>query len=142
MNDTKKLTEQEIVEIELMKLIKDDDIVTFYEDISIRKKMHNLRREIFPGEQKRMSESLTRGGGGVFGYFPEEDEGTYDKCHMHHESHVAQGLYTCPWKTNDDIVMVSIDGDGEEQEGMIDYVNKHDRAFKELIRLGWMEDYV
>jgi len=35
-----------------------------------------------------------------------------------------------------------MDGDGEEQEGMIDYVNKHDRAFKELIRLGWMENYV
>ena len=35
-----------------------------------------------------------------------------------------------------------MDGDGKEQEGMIDYVNKHDRAFKELIRLGWLENYV
>ena len=107
------------IAFELMELIKDDDIVTFYEDISIKRKMHNLRKEIFPGKLKLVSESLTRDGGGIFGYFPEEDEGTYDKCHMHHESHVAQGLYTCPWKTNNDIVMVSIDGAGEEQTSVI-----------------------
>ena len=32
--------------------------------------------------------------------------------------------------------------DDIEQEGMIDYVKKHDRAFKELIRLGWMDDHL
>ena len=32
----------------LMELIKDDDVVTFYEDVSIRSKMHNLRKEVFP----------------------------------------------------------------------------------------------
>ena len=101
----------------LMELIKDDDVVTFYEDVSIRSKMHNLRKEVFPDELRDMSKSVTRGG--TFGYIPEEVEGTYDKSHMHHESHVAQGLYTCPWKTNDDIVMVSIDGAGEEQTSVI-----------------------
>ena len=101
----------------LMELIKDDDVVTFYEDVSIRSKMHNLRKEVFPDELREMSKSVTRSG--TFGYFPEEVEGTYDKSHMHHESHVAQGLYTCPWKTNDDIVMVSIDGAGEEQSSVI-----------------------
>ena len=105
------------IAFELMELIKDDDVVTFYEDVSIRSKMHNLRKEVFPDELRDMSKSVTRGG--TFGYIPEEVEGTYDKSHMHHESHVAQGLYTCPWKTNDDIVMVSIDGAGEEQSSVI-----------------------
>tara|TARA_Y100000996_G_scaffold414536_1_gene405730 strand:+ start:1376 stop:1945 length:570 start_codon:yes stop_codon:yes gene_type:complete len=36
-----------------------------------------------------------------------------------------------------------LNGYGEEQEGMIDYVsNKHKRTFEELIRLGWMEEYL
>ena len=64
-----------------------------------------------------MSQGVTRAGN--YGYVPEEIEGTYDVSHMHHESHVAQSLYTCPWKTNDDIVMVSIDGAGEEQTSVI-----------------------
>ena len=33
---------------ELMELIKDDDVVTFYEDIGIRSKLHDIRKEIFP----------------------------------------------------------------------------------------------
>ena len=43
----------------LMELIKDDDVVTFYEDVSIRSKMHNLRKEVFPDELREMSKSLT-----------------------------------------------------------------------------------
>ena len=102
---------------ELMELIKDDDVVTFYEDVALRSKLHDIRKEIFPDNLKNMSQGVTRGGN--YGYMPEEIEGTYDISHMHHESHVAQGLYTCPWKTNDDIVMVSIDGAGEEQTSVI-----------------------
>ena len=106
---------------ELMELIKDDDVVTFYEDIGIRSKLHDIRKEIFPDNLENMSQGVTRGGN--YGYMPEEIHGTYDVSHMHHESHVAQGLYTCPWKTNDDIVMVSIDGAGEEQTSVIYDVN-------------------
>ena len=102
---------------ELMKLIKDDDVVTFYENVSVRSKMHNLRKEIFPNHTLYSLGGPNRGG--LLGYFPEEVEGTYDVSHMHHESHVAGSLYTCPWKTNDDIVMVSIDGAGEEQTSVI-----------------------
>ena len=102
---------------ELMELIKDDDVVTFYEDVALRSKLHDIRKEIFPDKLRNMSQGVTRGGN--YGYMPEEIEGTYDISHMHHESHVAQGLYTCPWKTNDDIVMVSIDGAGEEQTSVI-----------------------
>ena len=102
---------------ELMELIKDDDVVTFYEDIGIRSKLHDIRKEIFPNNLRNMSQGVTRAGN--YGYMPEEVEGTYDVSHMHHESHVAQALYTCPWKTNDDIVMVSIDGAGEEQTSVI-----------------------
>ena len=61
---------------ELMELIKDDDVVTFYEDVSIRSKMHNLRKEIFPDKLRNMSQGVTRGGN--YGYMPEEIEGTYD----------------------------------------------------------------
>ena len=39
--------------------------------------------------------------------------------HMHHESHVAGALYTRPWESKDDTVMVSIDGVGEEQSVVI-----------------------
>ena len=102
---------------ELMELIKDDDVVSFYEDIETRSKLHNIRKEVFPTQMKSMSQGVTRAGN--YGYVPEEIEGTYDVSHMHHESHVAQSLYTCPWKTNDDIVMVSIDGAGEEQTSVI-----------------------
>ena len=102
---------------QLMELIKDDDVVSFYEDIGTRSKLHNIRKEVFPTQMKSMSQGVTRAGN--YGYVPEEIEGTYDVSHMHHESHVAQSLYTCPWKTNDDIVMVSIDGAGEEQTSVI-----------------------
>ena len=105
----------------LMELIKDDDVVSFYEDIGTRSKLHNIRKEVFPTQMKSMSQGVTRAGN--YGYVPEEIEGTYDVSHMHHESHVAQSLYTCPWKTNDDIVMVSIDGAGEEQTSVIYDVN-------------------
>ena len=105
----------------LMELIKDDDVVSFYEDIETRSKLHNIRKEVFPTQMKSMSQGVTRAGN--YGYVPEEIEGTYDVSHMHHESHVAQSLYTCPWKTNDDIVMVSIDGAGEEQTSVIYDVN-------------------
>ena len=101
----------------LMELIKDDDVVSFYEDIETRSKLHNIRKEVFPTQMKSMSQGVTRAGN--YGYVPEEIEGTYDVSHMHHESHVAQSLYTCPWETNDDIVMVSIDGAGEEQTSVI-----------------------
>ena len=106
---------------QLMELIKDDDVVSFYEDIGTRSKLHNIRKEVFPTQMKSMSQGVTRAGN--YGYVPEEIEGTYDVSHMHHESHVAQSLYTCPWKTNDDIVMVSIDGAGEEQTSVIYDVN-------------------
>ena len=106
---------------QLMELIKDDDVVSFYEDIETRSKLHNIRKEVFPTQMKSMSQGVTRAGN--YGYVPEEIEGTYDVSHMHHESHVAQSLYTCPWKTNDDIVMVSIDGAGEEQTSVIYDVN-------------------
>ena len=33
---------------ELMELIKDDDVVTFYEDVALRSKLHDIRKEIFP----------------------------------------------------------------------------------------------
>ena len=76
---------------ELMELIKDDDVVTFYEDVALRSKLHDIRKEIFPDKLRNMSQGVTRGGN--YGYMPEEIEGTYDISHMHHESHVAQGLY-------------------------------------------------
>ena len=82
---------------ELMELIKDDDVVTFYEDVALRSKLHDIRKEIFPDNLKNMSQGVTRAGN--YGYMPEEIEGTYDVSHMHHESHVAQALYTCPKQT-------------------------------------------
>ena len=59
--------------------------------------------------------------------------------HMHHESHVAGALYTRPWQSKDDTVMVSIDGVGEEQSVVI-YDSNYNVKFEHCApqSIGWL----
>ena len=56
---------------------------------------------------------------------------------MHHESHVAGALYTRPWQSKDDTVMVSIDGVGEEQSVVI-YDSNFNVKFEPPQSIGWL----
>jgi len=122
---------------ELESMIRDDDYVVFYQDQELNFKKYdytpNPTLEIHqigkPGEvvSFNISEEIKKGvtfKRGRTNYSFEELYFNYleDKSlpfHMHHESHVAQGLYTRPWQSKEDTVMVSIDGVGEEQSAVI-----------------------
>ena len=119
---------------ELESMIKKDDYVVFYQDLELNSEKYDYS----PNPTLAM-----HGIGDVFTFDPKDEIGkslryTRDNreysfeevyfnsledatlpFHMHHESHVAQGLYTRPWQSKDDTVMVSIDGVGEEQSAVI-----------------------
>ena len=116
---------------ELESMIRDDDYVVFYQDQELNFKKYdyspNPTLEIFGRETPNLSEEIKKGvtfKRGKTNYSFEELYFNFleDKSlpfHMHHESHVAQGLYTCPWQSKENVVMVSIDGVGEEQSAVI-----------------------
>ena len=80
----------------LWDMVRDDDHVSFYEDHSIRKKYKT------GFESKVIPNSLT-----------------YDAFMPHHVSHAANGYYTRPWDSQQDTVILTIDGAGEYQTSCI-----------------------
>ena len=70
---------------ELIELIKDDDVVTFYEDVALRSKLHDIRKEIFPDNLKKY-ESIFNSK--AFYHYSEEIEHMiYHTCIMNHMLH-------------------------------------------------------
>ena len=111
---------------ELESMIRNDDYLVFYQDLKTSsQKYHNELKDM----TKAFSIEDTSGKSMLFKrdnfnfsfeellYNHIEDSGL--PFHMHHESHVAGALYTRPWESKDDTVMVSIDGVGEEQSVVI-----------------------
>lgn len=90
---TKKKNDSHIPD-EMWDLVKKDDHLTFYEDLSTK---FDVR-----GDENKMEYSVV-----------------CDQKHMHHESHCASAFYTRPWESTEDTVMVSIDGVGELQTACI-----------------------
>ena len=119
---------------ELESMIKKDDYVVFYQDLELNSEKYDFR----PNPtllSKKASENFSFDPKDEIGksmrYTRDNREYSFEEVyfnsledatlpfHMHHESHVAQGLYTRPWQSKDDTVMVSIDGVGEEQSAVI-----------------------
>ena len=95
----------------LSDMIREDDHVSFYEDINLRNQysekiantLHN--KEAALNKAKRAANKITR-------Y-------TIDKSYLHHQSHAAAAFYTRPWTSSEDTVCLTIDGYGEWQSATI-----------------------
>lgn len=84
---------------EMWRMLKDDDHVTFYEDHSLRRKTYSFNwNELAPQHA-----------------LVELDALTYDDFITHHQSHAAAGYYTRPWESEEDTVILTVDGVGEWQ---------------------------
>jgi carbamoyltransferase len=86
-------------------MISPTDHVTFYEDPDIR---HAIPR--YKGGHKNRSTMETNV------LYESVD---YDDFVEHHVSHAANGFFTRPWESEDDTVILSLDGAGEEQSMVI-----------------------
>ena len=131
---------------ELESMIKNDDYLVFYQDLktSSQKYYNELRDmpKVFSMEDTSGKSMLFKRDNMNFSfeellYNHIEDSGL--PFHMHHESHVAGALYTRPWKSKDDTVMVSIDGVGEEQSAVI-YDSNFNVKFEHCApqSIGWL----
>jgi carbamoyltransferase len=84
--------------------IKKSDLVTFYEDTSVRLEYANKFSDVFNDHENRFDRSKSY---------------RYTKKHLHHVSHAAAAFYTRPWVSYDDTVLLTIDGYGEYQTATI-----------------------
>lgn len=91
---------------------QDDEIVTFYEDHSIKYGIRGGTR--VTSQPEKWSHALW-----THEQLPMEGALSYDRHCLHHVSHCAGAFYTRPWESAEDTVMVSIDGAGELQTAVI-----------------------
>ena len=116
---------------ELESMIKNDDYVVYFQDIQKNAKkwewspmtVHRSLSAFTFNSKDEIGKSLKfRRDNREFSLEEIIFNTMEDSClpfHMHHESHVAGALFTRPWKSREDTVMVSIDGVGEEQSVVI-----------------------
>jgi carbamoyltransferase len=98
------------------KYVLDTDHLSFYEDHSLRFRT----RKLSSGIGSNIKPDWKTLAGGPMQCAPESDDLLdFDQCHQHHISHVANAVFTRPWDSMDDTVMVSIDGVGEVQTQVI-----------------------
>lgn len=85
---------------EMLRMIKDNDHVTFYEDHRIRQqRAGQLDFEVL----------------GLQHQYVLMDALDYDEFITHHQSHAAAGYCTRPWTSEEDTVILTVDGVGEWQ---------------------------
>lgn len=99
----------------LWDMVRDDDHVSFYEDHSIRQKYQTGFKPDEMYRQQVIPDSLT-----------------YDAFMPHHVSHAANGYYTRPWDSQEDTVILTIDGAGEYQTSCI-YDHKFNLLSEEVM---------
>ena len=131
---------------ELESMIRNDDYVVFYQDLKTNFQKYqtelNDMSKLFSIEDTSGKSMLFKRDNMNFSfeellYNHIEDSGL--PFHMHHESHVAGALYTRPWESKNDTVMVSIDGVGEEQSAVI-YDSNFNVKFEHCApqSIGWL----
>jgi len=99
---------------EMVKMIRPDDHVTFYEDHQLRRANYMKREE----EAKKVGGRVTDKNADQLHKWHEYvkmDALDYDDFIMHHESHASIGLFTRPWEDRKDTVILTVDGIGEQQ---------------------------
>lgn len=79
---------------ELTDLVRNDDHITFYEDHNLRLKSNN------PAAHAVLKRGVSI---------------DYDEFIHHHEAHAATGYFTRPWDSEEDTVILTVDGVGEWQ---------------------------
>ena len=110
---------------EMWNFVKEDDHVTFYEDI-------DMRREQMGGYRTHGAWSMHGFSEKAEAVTPMRSALTFDNFNTHHESHCAGAFLTRPWKSKEDTVMVSVDGSGELESMVI-----KDHNFKTIKRITW-----
>lgn len=100
-------------------MTRDDDLLVFYEDYTIKKTHRkDLTKKEHGGDHHRNSVQ-------AHVEVPVYESLAFDEHHSHHKSHCATAFYTRPWDDRENTVMVSIDGVGEVQTAVI-----YDKNFK------------
>ena len=113
-----------LISFELLKKIKSTDVVSFYEDVNLRKKWidhwNNLGIKITNDEN-------------VIHVINTQNQSLYNINHTysHHTSHGASSYYTRPWTSSDDTVILTIDGYGENDSVTI-MDHKFNLLYKEV----------
>ena len=143
-----KIKYDPILAPELESMIRNDDYLVFYQDIEKNakkyavNKLKNINFFDFKITDTSGKSLVFKRDNFTFSfeellYNSIEDSGL--PFHMHHESHVAGALFTRPWKSKDDTVMVSIDGVGEEQSAVI-YDSNFNVKFEHCApqSIGWL----
>ena len=131
---------------ELESMIRNDDYLVFYQDLKTNMQKYQAKlsdmSKFFSVEDTSGKSMLFQRDNFNFSF----EELLYNHIedstlpfHMHHESHVAGALYTRPWESKDDTVMVSIDGVGEEQSAVI-YDSNFNVKFEHCApqSIGWL----
>lgn len=100
-----------------------EDHLSFYEDHSVKFRTRRHARDVYLKEDSLFKLSLGQSEESVLRAHEKipipEAMPKFDDCYLHHVSHCANALFTRPWDSMDDIVMVSIDGVGELQTTVI-----------------------
>jgi predicted NodU family carbamoyl transferase len=91
----------------LWDLVRDDDHLSFHEDVEYMKKHRKDLR------LKKNGGSHHKNSARAHAEIPLWNTLVYDEYHEHHQSHCASAFYTRPWESKEDTVMVSIDGVGD-----------------------------
>ena len=118
-----KIKNDELIFPEMWNFVNDDDHVTFYEDINLRKKMMGGYRTFGAPKFRNQKEEQTA---------PISNSYLYDDFNLHHESHCALAFFTRPWQSKEDTVCVSVDGSGE-----LESVAIHDHNLKPIKKVMW-----
>ena len=116
----------DLIPPEMWEFVNEEDHVTFYEDIDLRREMMGGYRTFgswkLEGFRDSKAEQST----------PMRSALMFDDYNDHHDSHCAGAFFTRPWKSTEDTVMVSVDGSGELESMVI-----KDHNFKTIKRITW-----
>lgn len=117
---------ENIIPDEMWEIVKPSDHVTFYED-------HRIRRERFMSvDMEFESDCIPPMHKNVM-----LDALVFDDFITHHTSHAAMGYYTRPWDSQEDTVILSVDGVGERQSMVIfDHNMKELESWNSPVSLG------
>lgn len=100
-----KVKNDPIIHSDMWNIVRGNDHLTYYEDPHER-----LKAVKFAGRNREKNIATLNAN---------PDMMDYDDFCLHHVSHAAGGLYTRPWESLDDTVILTIDGWGEWQSSCI-----------------------
>ena len=96
--------------------IKEDDHVTFYEDVELRNGSFYNKGSLKNGPDAWLTKAIqTMPKHHSVNFKNITSALVYDDYITHHQSHAAMAYYTRPWQSSEDTVILTLDGMGETQ---------------------------